>query len=85
LILGINTAAVVVLDAAGSPAGALSVSVPTPRYAPAVFRSHCALLAEAAQRLSMRLGAPSGIAVDLEAAPLAGEVAAPAPARRMSA
>ncbi|MCC7348693.1 MAG: IclR family transcriptional regulator, partial [Variibacter sp.] len=33
LIVGINTAAVAVHDASGSAVGALSVSVPTPRYA----------------------------------------------------
>ncbi|MGK7864947.1 IclR family transcriptional regulator [Falsiroseomonas sp. E2-1-a4] len=79
LIVGINTAAVAVLDASGDAAGALSVSVPTPRYDPPVFRRYCALLVEAATRLSRRLGAAGGVEVDLETIVLRGEATATAP------
>lgn len=79
LIVGINTAAVAVLDASGDVAGALSVSVPTPRYDPALFRRHCALLVEAASRLSRRLGAAGGVEVDLQTIVLRGEAASAAP------
>jgi DNA-binding IclR family transcriptional regulator len=57
LTIGVNTAAIAVRDATGGPAGALSLSVPTPRYEPRAFLSHCRRLAAAAAALSQRLGA----------------------------
>jgi DNA-binding IclR family transcriptional regulator len=83
LIVGINTAAVAVLDATGRPVGALSISVPTPRYNPLTFRHHCTLLAAVGRHLSRRLGAASGVDVRLDEIVLEGE-ARPArkPARR---
>jgi len=73
LIVGINTAAVAVLDATGRPVGALSISVPTPRYDPIAFRGHCTLLAAVAHRLSTRLGAANGVEVLLDQIVLEGE------------